>query len=389
MTKRERLRQWRKLAVYLAGLFLAFHYALVVYVNSSILKQFLSARNLGLLYVIASAAGIIFFINVPKLLRRIGDFRASLIFIFLELIAIFGISSTQNPKLLIIFFLMHQSVIPLIFFTLDIFLEHEQGRESGTGGNRGVFLTFQNVAWISAPILAGFIGKNFGLPKVYLVSSLFLIPLVINLVLAFRQYKDHYPPKIRLRDTWRFLKKQMDVGRVITCNILLQFFYAIMVIYMPLLLFESIGFGWSSIGAILSIMLLPFLILEFPLGYLADKKIGEVEIMYTAFLVIFVATFIISFIYTPIFILWALMLFATRVGASSLEISSESYFFKHVKGRDANIISIFRMTRPLAYLLAPLFAILMLSLTNYHGLFTALSIFMLLGLFVVPRKDTK
>jgi hypothetical protein len=38
----------------------------------------------------------------------------------------------------------------------------------------------------------------------------------------------------------------------------------------------------------------------------------------------------------------------------------ESHFFRRVSERDANTISIFRMTRPLAALLAPVFASLIL-----------------------------
>ena len=389
MTEVGRARKRGKFAVYLAGLFLAFHYALIVYVNSSILKQYLDTNTISFLYIIGSIISIVLFIKAPQILNKIGNLKISLIFIALELLATFGIASAHNPSLLIAFFLIHQSVMPLIFFSLDIFLEHEQGRESGTGGSRGMFLAFQNVAWIAAPIMAGFIGKNFGLPKIYLLSSLFIFPLVANLILAFKDHDDAHIPKIKLLDTWRFLKGKADVKKVIFSNTLLQFFYVVMVVYLPILLFEEIGFGWNSIGAIFSIMLFPFLLLELPLGYFADKKIGETEIMRFGFVIMSIATFSIFFLHEPRFIIWALVLFATRIGASSIEISNESYFFKQVKDRDANVISFFRMTRPLAYILAPLFVVFVLLFTSYSGLFAILGIFTLLGLLFVPKKDTR
>ena len=279
--------------------------------------------------------------------------------------------------------------MPLIFFSLDIFLEHEQGKESETGGSRGTYLTFQNVAWISAPILAGFIGKNFDLPKIYLLSSLFIFPLLLNLSLIFKNYEDKLISKVRLIDTWHSLKNKIDIKRVLFSSTLLQFFYAVMVIYLPILLFEKIGFEWNSIGALLTIMLLPFLILELPLGYISDKKIGEKEIMIFGFIIVSITTFSIFFIHSPNFLIWALILFATRVGASSIEISNESYFFKQVKDRDANVISLFRITRPLAYVLAPLFVIPMLSFVSYSSLFGILGLITLFGLFFIPRVDTK
>jgi len=379
MIEGERTRKMRKFAVYLAGFFLSFHYASVVYVNSSFLKQFLDTKVIGVLYIIGSIIGITLFVKAPKILRRIGNFKASMIFILLELIATTGMAIVDNPTLLVLFFLLFQSVTPLIFFSLDIFLEHEQGRESTTGASRGIFLTFQNVAWIAAPLAAGLIGENFGLSRIYLLSSLFIFPLFINLCLAFRKYKDREIPRVKFFDTWRSLKDKLDIKKIFFGNTLLQFFYSIMVIYLPILLVQKAGFEWGSIGVLLTIMLLPFLLLELPLGYLADKKMGEKEIMRFGFVVMAVSTFVISLISSSALLIWGVALFATRVGASSVEISNESYFFKHVKDRDANVISIFRMTRPLSYVLAPIFAIPILLFTSYSGLFAAMGIFTLLG----------
>ena len=389
MLHETRTRKVKRFAVYLAGLFLSFHYVLVIYVNSSFLKQFLATSTMSILYIIGAIVSIFLFLQAPRILNKLGNFKTSVILIILELIATLGIAIIHNQTLLIALFLIHLSAIPLIYFSLDIFLEHEQGRESETGSTRGIYLTFQNIAWISAPILAGFIGNNFGLPKIYLISSLFLFPLLINLSLIFKNYKDHVIPRVQLLDTWRSLKNKIDIKRVLLGSTLLQFFYAIMVIYMPILLFEIIGFDWNKIGALFTIMLLPFLLLELPLGYFADKKIGEKEIMTFGFIVVSVATFSIFFIHSPNFLLWAIILFATRVGASSIEISNESFFFKHVKDRDANVISFFRITRPLAYIIAPLFVVPMLSFVSYSGLFAVLGLITLFGLLFIPRVDTK
>ena len=50
-----------------------------------------------------------------------------------------------------------------------------------------------------------------------------------------------------------------------------------MVIYTPIYLHEHIGLPWSDIGIIFTIMLLPFVLFEFPAGKLADGKWGEKE----------------------------------------------------------------------------------------------------------------
>ena len=136
-------------------------------------------------------------------------------------------------------------------------------------------------------------------------------------------------------------------------------------------------------------MLIPYLLFEFPAGLLADKKIGEKEILVTGFLIMAMATFLIPFITLPIFGLWAAILFITRIGASMVEISSESYFFKHVKAEDTGLISLFRMARPLSFILAPLIAIPVLYFTSYGGSFLILAILTFSGLLFIPKKDTR
>jgi predicted MFS family arabinose efflux permease len=162
-----------------------------------------------------------------------------------------------------------------------------------------------------------------------------------------------------------------------------------MVIYLPLLLSKEMGFGWPKIGVMFTIMLMPFLLLELPAGFLADKKIGEREILIAGFFIMFLATLAIPRLASAAFLTWAAVLFATRVGASLVEIGSETYFFKHVKEEDTGLISLFRMTRPLSFVVAPLFALPVIYFFSYSTSFYFLALFTLLGLFFIPKVDTK
>ena len=103
-----------------------------------------------------------------------------------------------------------------------------------------------------------------------------------------------------------------------------------MVIYTPIYLHEYIGFGWDKIGIIFSIMLLPFVILDFPLGKLSDK-IGEKKMLMAGFLIMTSSVLAIPLMTEPLLWLWAVILFMTRVGAATIESLSESYFFKVIK----------------------------------------------------------
>ena len=186
-----------------------------------------------------------------------------------------------------------------------------------------------------------------------------------------------------------FLKSK-NLFRAYVINLLLQFFYCWMVIYTPLYLHEYLHFGWEKIGIIFTFMLLPFVILDYPLGRLSDKM-GEKKMLITGFVIAIISTLLIPFIHQPILILFAVLLFCTRVGAATVEIMSESYFFKEITERDADVISFFRNTYPLAYVIGPLFAIpTLLLVPSFEYLFIVLAIIMLIGLWITLRlKDIK
>jgi hypothetical protein len=79
----------------------------------------------------------------------------------------------------------------------------------------------------------------------------------------------------------------------------------------------------------------------------------------------------------------------TRVGASMVEIMNETYFFKKNSDRTPDLIGVFRLTRPFAYLIAPVIASMLLMALDYPSLFVVLGILMLYGLrYSLTIKDT-
>jgi hypothetical protein len=119
---------WTLSAIYISNLILAFHFALIVYINSSFLEQSFNASKLGILYIAGSFINLIILLNASKLLRRFGNFKLILSFIILELIAVGGLAwvgfqQISNLPLIAFLFILHQAVVMMILFNLDIFLE--------------------------------------------------------------------------------------------------------------------------------------------------------------------------------------------------------------------------------------------------------------------------
>jgi MFS family permease len=128
------------------------------------------------------------------------------------------------------------------------------------------------------------------------------------------------------------------------------------------------------------------------LGYLADKKWGEKEILSVGFILMAITTGIISFINGGSLILWAVILFLTRIGAGMVEVMCSAYFFKQVDSFNVNIISFFRMSGPLAFIFGSLFATILLNSFSFDikYLFLILGLLMFLGLkFSLSLQDTR
>jgi MFS family permease len=186
-----------------------------------------------------------------------------------------------------------------------------------------------------------------------------------------------------------FSTRNHDIQLIFMVNLLLQIFYTWIVIYSPLYLIHQ-GFNWEQIGIIFSIMLLPFLLFELPLGRIADRWLGEKEILTVGFIILGVSTMSLAFIHSSSLVIWATALFMTRVGASCVEIMSETYFFKQIHKGDAPVISLFRFARPISLLVAPIAAAFTILVLGETVAFLILGLLMLFGLrFVYPLVDTR
>jgi MFS family permease len=105
--------------------------------------------------------------------------------------------------------------------------------------------------------------------------------------------------------------------------------------------------------------------------------------------IIALATGALSFIEGSNPWVWFILLFITRIGAASVEVMADTYFFKKVDVSKVNIISFFRTTRPMAYVVSPVIATVLFSLIDIRALFFALGLLMLYALrYTMSIEDT-
>jgi MFS family permease len=181
--------------------------------------------------------------------------------------------------------------------------------------------------------------------------------------------------------------KDRDLFRIIMVNFLLNFFYAIMVVYTPIYLSKHLGLTWPDIGIIFSVMLTPFVLLQLPFGLLCDK-IDEKEILIAGTIILATATALLSFITLPLLVLWAGGLFLTRVGASITEVASESFLFKRTGDKDLNVIALSRATYPVSCIIGPITGAIFTLFLPLQWIFLALALVIITGLyFIMPMSD--
>ena len=375
--------------IYLAGFLFSIPLALTSYVNSSFLESYLNDYSVGIVYIIASIIAIFGLMEMPRILARLGNRHTTLMFSLASLVSLLALAFAQNKYVVIAAVIIYFISTDFIIASLDIFIE-DFSKNSGIGKLRGLYLMIINFSWVIAQMISGSIIEKSSYRGIYLFSALFMMLVSVIFLLFLSDFIDPKYVKVPILKTINHFRRNKSLLKIYFINLILKFFFAWMVIYTPLYLHEYLHFGWEKIGIIFTFMLLPFVILDYPLGRLSDKM-GEKKMLITGFVIAIISTLLIPFIHQPILILFAVLLFCTRVGAATVEIMSESYFFKEITERDADVISFFRNTYPLAYVIGPLFAIpTLLLVPSFEYLFIVLAIIMLIGLWITLRlKDIK
>ncbi|MAF59236.1 MAG: MFS transporter [Candidatus Pacebacteria bacterium] len=378
-------------ALYVINFAFSFHFFFTIYFNSTFLEERGVEQSLvGLIYIIGSFLSIFGLYFAPRLFSLIGNYFSILLFALIEGLAFLGLYAITDTFATISFFLIYSVMYPLIVVSLDIFLENCTKIEKNTGSIRGIFLTTTNIALIVAPLIAGFVLDSYGFESIYLVAALLLVPIMFLVSMILKNFEDPVYEKLRILPAIKELHQRSDMRNILILHLLLRFFFTFMVIYTPIYLHTQIGFTFSQIGMLSAIMLIPFALFEYPLGKIADTFFGEKEILFLGFLLMIVATSTLSFITSASFMLWAVILFLTRTGASAVEIMTESYFFKHIDGDDADNISVFRIMRPLGYIVGPAVGTAFLFFFDFQYIFLVIGIILLPSLLLTPRlKDSK
>ena len=391
MSRPRRMKyQYTRLGLYMLGFVFNLAWAMGTYFNANFLvSRGVTHDQLGIVYSISAAFATILLLSAPRMVRG-GMYRSLVSSFVIAAIMTFGLTLTSVPPAIMLIFIVGNAFFYLIEYLLDMFLEDAIPTESETGRVRALFLTMGNLATALAPFMAGQIVQNNQYRSLYITIAAFAVPLILLTYITLRRFPTPRPKDIRWGYALRQILRSHDLRGAFYMQFLLRFFYAIMIVYMPVYLHENLHFTLPQIGIIFGIMLTPFLFIQIPLGRLADTKYGEKEMLAISCVITGIATVLLSFFTISSVVLWAALLFATRVGAAILEIMSETYFFKQVDGGAPNVVGAFRIIFPISYIIAPILGGFLLTLMPFQYMFIIVGLIIFTGMPVaLGLTDTR
>jgi MFS family permease len=313
--------------------------------------------------------------------------------LILDFVTVLGMSMSNSFRVTVPLFLIYITTLPLAVFNLDVFLEEQIGdRESTTGKTRGLLLALMSIIGAIAPLFSGFLidTTSGSFHIAFIASALMLLPIMFILSRYFKYFQDPPYNEVKILPSLRVAWINSDIRYALLSHFTLQIFFFWMVVYAPLYLSTRMHFSWSEIGLIIFAAQAAYIILEYPIGVIGDRFIGEKEMMALGMVILALSSTSMAFLASGTLAIWMTVMFISRIGASFTEVTTESYFFKHTKGADANIISLIRVMRPVAFVFGSLIGSLALLYVSFNLLFVILGVLMIPGLFyAMALNDTK
>jgi MFS family permease len=358
--------------------FLAVSGTLVSYTLVSYLSTFIPAASIGFAIAAGSVVAVGIFPFMPKLVERYRAQQLALYLAFAELILLFAVAAAPHTIASAAFVVLVIAIQPLLYYNLDLLLEATIDNEGTTGRVRTLFLTGGNIGALVAPLLIGtLLAKTDTYSYIFFAAAAAITPFVV-LFSARTLPEGAIVSATHIRDTFLRLAEDRDLAAVTVGHLILYLFYFWAPLYVPVYLHGVLGIPWSALGWMFSIMLLPYLLIEYPAGWVADRILGDKEMMLAGFLIMGASLAAVGAITasTPI-LLVVLVLVGTRTGAAFAESMTEGHFFRRVSERDIVSVSVFRGVWPLANAIAPLLGSLLFLFGSYPLFFYATGGFVL------------
>jgi MFS family permease len=371
-------------------LIFSFSLAITAYTNSSFADALSGPKMVGILYTLSSVLTVLVLSFAMRVIGLYGNRRFFLITALVQVFSLGVLIAPLPAYAVLCAFVIYLASSNTLLFSMDVFFHHTAAKES-RGKARGTYLLIGNLGWMVAPLISAKLVGQFGYAGTYGAALVCIITLIVLVALLLSKADEPTHTPHDLHKPLRTAFKDKTLRRAIAANFLLQFFYTWMVVYTPIYLSLELGISWKTIGLLFSIMLSAFVLLDYPLGRLADFLGSEKELAAIGFIIMGASVAGLAFASGASIVLLGVILFFSRVGAATVEAMTEIHFFKIAQNADPRVLSVFRDLRPVAYIIGPLLGSILLAYYSFRHLFVILCCLMVVGFFLVlglERKST-
>ncbi len=346
----EKLEKKKVKLISFVSFLMGFSQAMLIYVMAYYFKIVSGNEDVSLFYFLSYAILLIILLNLHKIIRILGKSNVFYFSVLASVFVSFFLVIFPPSYLGIVLLMFYIIFIGLAWVSLDVILE-SFSTDMMSGRIRGLHLAIINLGYLVGPFLSTKILGKYDFQGIFSFLLVFNSLVLIFSLFGLRNVNHRFNIKLRTRDLIRKVFSNKDIMKVYYISFALDFFYALLVIYTSIYLLD-LGMSWSQIGIIFTIMLIPFVVLQYPVGFLADKKMGEKEMLIFSLVLMAVSTGSIYFVTSSKVWVWALILLITRIGASMLEVLRDSYFYKKIDGHNVDLINFFRTSMPVGYIVA-------------------------------------
>lgn len=356
--------------LFVGNFFFSIFTALTIYVLLPFLSSFMPAAYTGLVVTAGGVIAVALFPLLPRLVTRHGAQQLALVFAIIEMVALFALAAAPGAIAGSMLAIIAITLVPFISYELDLLLEAAASEKSEMGRIRTIFLTAWNSGALAAPLLlAALLDNTNDYYRVFIAAAAMLVPFIV--LFAARSLPKGVSPKLsHMQDTLACMAHDRDLAAVTFAHFLLYLFYIWAPLYVPAYLHSVLGIPWSTLGLMFSIMLIPYALLEYPAGWIADRFLGDKELMFAGFIIAGGALAMLGTLSPDSSLsLILLILIGSRIGAALVESMTEGHFFRRVSAEDVNSMSIFRGIWPLANVIGPIVASLILYFGTYQLFF--------------------
>ena len=280
---------------------------------------------IGMISSVMSFLSFLFYAFSTPIIVRFAEKRVWLISSIIMCSAYIIYSISSNIYLILVLMAILLFSVSLQTQSLGIIVR-DITKKSELNKAQGLLYALINVGWLIGPLIAAFIAENSGFKSVFILCSAFTYIAMIRFIsIKIDNIPHGTENEGSVRDAINaFFGYFKDINRVKAYFLKggITLYWSLIYLYMPLFIADKLGLKW--VGIFLFAIALPLVILEYPIGKVADKYGGRKIIMFGFFVLSFCS--LLAFVFIDIWYAMIFFVFAS-FGAAFLEGTTEAYFF--------------------------------------------------------------